>query len=708
MPIVTSFPTGGLDNVYFQEVTPPQVTVGSPSDVIGAVITASRGPVNQVQAISSAAQLSQVFGDLSLGLAGYLDVLAAFQQGASNFQIVRVVADNASPAFLTIQNGSSANEIYLEATSPGTWGNTINVAISTGSRASTTRLTVTRKSETNIFDNLDFTTTLGINAAITQINTSGTLVRASQPVINSVPTTPTLSTSGTGGTIVAGTYYFSYSWYNLQGESFISAENSIGTTGTMSTITVTPGSKPVTAIGYCIYVGTVSGSKSLWGSVPGAAATTLTLPGDVAPNGSFPKMQNTAVVPFGTVAGFTVGAGGSGYTSAPTVTLSGGGGTGAAGTAVVSGGALVRIDLTSGGSGYTSAPTVGISGGGGSSATATSTVNPASTGTPLAVSTNLMTGGNDGASAPTSAFLGAAGGFGNTGLYCLTAANPLPVFAFLGSAPVIPGQVASANAGGNDSSSYALQISLAQTYGWIALLTPPQGTSFSAVSTTITTGLDSDFAVFLYPWQTYFEPTVYQQNVLIAPVGFYAGTNAPLAPNVSPGNKNIQASVAPEFTLSAAQMTTLIDPSVRVCPMGQPIPRGGIGIVSGLNLSTNSALNQVYRRRMATYIERSVGTVLGQFVDEPNTPALQAQVTQAVNSFLQNLANQNLIGDSSGQTSGFAVYCNSANNPLVSLQAGNLVVYVQVMLFSAAQQIRIQFEVGPTVVLTAPATSTTN
>jgi uncharacterized protein len=74
----------------------------------------------------------------------------------------------------------------------------------------------------------------------------------------------------------------------------------------------------------------------------------------------------------------TVGAQGSGYSSAPTVTLTGGGGTGAAATAVLGTGGdadkVVSVTVTNGGSGYTSAPTIGFTGGAGSGATATATV----------------------------------------------------------------------------------------------------------------------------------------------------------------------------------------------------------------------------------------------------------------------------------------------------------------------------------------------
>ena len=54
-----------------------------------------------------------------------------------------------------------------------------------------------------------------------------------------------------------------------------------------------------------------------------------------------------------------------GFTSAPTVTFSGGGGAGAAGLAVLSGPQVDSIVITSAGSGYSSAPTITLTGGGG-------------------------------------------------------------------------------------------------------------------------------------------------------------------------------------------------------------------------------------------------------------------------------------------------------------------------------------------------------
>jgi len=77
----------------------------------------------------------------------------------------------------------------------------------------------------------------------------------------------------------------------------------------------------------------------------------------------------------GKVAWIKVTNGGSGYTSAPSVSITGGGGAGATAQAYIgSDGAVVGVIVTNYGSGYASTPTIGFSGGGGSGATATATV----------------------------------------------------------------------------------------------------------------------------------------------------------------------------------------------------------------------------------------------------------------------------------------------------------------------------------------------
>lgn len=65
---------------------------------------------------------------------------------------------------------------------------------------------------------------------------------------------------------------------------------------------------------------------------------------------------------------------GTGYTSVPTVTISGGGGTNLSVLPVISGGKVIRVDIISRGAGYTAAPTITLSGGGGTGATVATTI----------------------------------------------------------------------------------------------------------------------------------------------------------------------------------------------------------------------------------------------------------------------------------------------------------------------------------------------
>jgi hypothetical protein len=80
---------------------------------------------------------------------------------------------------------------------------------------------------------------------------------------------------------------------------------------------------------------------------------------------------NVTLSSVGEVVSTTSLVGGSGYTTAPVVTISGGGGFGATATASVTAGAVTGISIDDNGQGYTSIPTITFTGGGGTGASAT-------------------------------------------------------------------------------------------------------------------------------------------------------------------------------------------------------------------------------------------------------------------------------------------------------------------------------------------------
>lgn len=85
---------------------------------------------------------------------------------------------------------------------------------------------------------------------------------------------------------------------------------------------------------------------------------------------------------YGSVTGFIVNAGGTGFITTPNVVLTpavGDPGAGAAGTATLSAGAVSVINATAGGSSYLAAPSVSFSGGGGVNANASATIVQANT-----------------------------------------------------------------------------------------------------------------------------------------------------------------------------------------------------------------------------------------------------------------------------------------------------------------------------------------
>lgn len=132
----------------------------------------------------------------------------------------------------------------------------------------------------------------------------------------------------------------------------------------------------------------------------GLTAATIYSEGAVIDDGGFAiTIAQPLLAPTGNgVSSIPVSAGGTGYLDTPIVTITGGGGAGAAAVANVSGGVVTSITVVNPGTGYTSLPTVTLFGGGYSSAATIGTLaiaaNTSGGLTKLGVGTLTLSGAN--------------------------------------------------------------------------------------------------------------------------------------------------------------------------------------------------------------------------------------------------------------------------------------------------------------------------
>ncbi len=121
------------------------------------------------------------------------------------------------------------------------------------------------------------------------------------------PAAPTLSTATTGGSLAAGIYKVEVSYTNPSGESLASAESSITTTGTTSTITITNPAAGTNASGWNAYVTAVGGasaSETKQNSTPTPMNSSLVIT-SITAGPALPAADTTGSAPWSNTSGFT-------------------------------------------------------------------------------------------------------------------------------------------------------------------------------------------------------------------------------------------------------------------------------------------------------------------------------------------------------------------------------------------------------------------
>ena len=202
-----------VPDLYVQ-ILPPAVSQlnGVPTNIAGAVGTASWGPVNAPTILGSMADYARLFGPImprkyDLGTL----IAAAVLQGANNFRAVRVTDGTDTAATIAVQT----NCITFTSIYTGSLGNTQTVQIAAGSAASTFKVIVGMPGQASeVFDNISGTgAQLWANMAAA-INNGNTALRGPSKLIVATAgagtTAPTLASftlaGGTDGTsTVTGT-----------------------------------------------------------------------------------------------------------------------------------------------------------------------------------------------------------------------------------------------------------------------------------------------------------------------------------------------------------------------------------------------------------------------------------------------------------------------------------------------------------------------
>ena len=112
--------------------------------------------------------------------------------------------------------------------------------------------------------------------------------------IAAAPAAPTVSNSGTGGTIAAGVYQVEITYTNGAGETVGSSSSSTTTTGSTSTITITSPVPATNATGWYAYVTQAGGSTyTRQQTKPTAIGTNLTLTAPPSSTGPTPPTAAT-------------------------------------------------------------------------------------------------------------------------------------------------------------------------------------------------------------------------------------------------------------------------------------------------------------------------------------------------------------------------------------------------------------------------------
>ncbi|MBB1614527.1 phage tail protein [Pseudomonas sp. UMC65] len=259
-----------------------------------------------------------------------------------------------------------------------------------------------------------------------------------------------------------------------------------------------------------------------------------------------------------------------------------------------------------------------------------------------------------------------------------------------------------------DSTQWPTMLTYGLSEGCYMVTQGPAGASYATVSTSLTAaGCDSyALKVMVGDW-VYWQDQVNGQKRMIAPATFSAAKIAALSPNQSPLNKPLANAISTQRNLSqqpysiaeiGAINTARLDVITNPCPGGSYY-----GHRSGLNCSSNSAVNGDNYTRMTNFISLTIAASFGGVIGQLQTPDVRRTTKSTMESFLQVLVQQGMIGDVNGGPA-FSVQIDASNNPDSRVALGYMQADVQVKYLSVIRYFLVNLEAGQSVTVVASAT----
>lgn len=299
--------------------------------------------------------------------------------------------------------------------------------------------------------------------------------------------------------------------------------------------------------------------------------------------------------------------------------------------------------------------------------------------------TYTFTGGSNGTvqgvSLADASYTGTNGSSGLTGLVALEADEDVEIIVCSRANTTVAGALKD-------------HVSLSTVTPRMAVCAPASGTTVASLVTTMAS-FNSDRCVMTYPWLQMLNPQNNRKEYH-NPTAFYAGLLSTLQYHISPSRNQINNIIGTERALPRTDVDTLS--TSRVSPITL-IAGQGFVVRNGLTTSSNPALANITRRRAVNFFGKTYERGLQPFVSKPHTPGLRIDVVTALSNVTQNEANLGKIGNVNGGKA-FAIKCDSENNPLSVVQQGQMIVDVQISLWSPADFINVTLDASEAKVLT--------